>query len=139
MNALQRNAMQSGGGSAAAFQASLMKFTRTLELREQAVFEGALELMYESIVHGSHLTGAPGQPVRTGQLRDSWKVEHLSPTVAKVTTSLGYAWPVEHNAWGEGEATVFRNHGPHSVKRTRAGFARIVDFVRRRAQQLRAA
>lgn len=138
MNAMQRHSLQSGGG-AAAFQASLMRFTRTLELREQAVFDGALELMFESIVHGSPLTGAPGQPVRTGQLRDSWEIVHLSPTVAKVVSRLGYAWPVEHNAWGDGEATVFRNHGPHSVKRTRAGFARIVDFVLRRARQARAA
>jgi hypothetical protein len=57
-------------------------------------------------------------------LRASWNLTFESPTVALIATNLNYAPYVEDNV----RNVQFRNHGPHSVKMTRAAIQKIVDF-----------
>ncbi|HEY4306559.1 MAG TPA: hypothetical protein VGM82_18935 [Gemmatimonadaceae bacterium] len=90
----------------------------------QTVFVNSASHAYESIVNGSPVTGAPGQPVDTGRLRASWQLEFLDANTAKISTKLSYAEAVE-NKW---RGASFKNHGPHSVKLTEAGFAQIVAY-----------
>jgi len=107
------------------FDDALNRFALKLDARSRAVFVGVATEVQRSVVHGSEVTGAPGQPVDTGNLRDSWIPEFTSPTTWQTTTNVGYAPIVEHNLRG----VTFRNHGPHSVALTRVGFPRIVTKV----------
>lgn len=88
--------------------------------------------LYASIVDGSPLTGSPGQPVDTGNLRTSWQVEFPAADTARITTNVEYAPYVEDgiNRWG---AVQYHNHGPHSVKLTLAGAQQVVNKVARDA------
>lgn len=83
------------------------------------------EEIHRSIVFGSEITGAPGQPVDTSNLRDSWIPQHLGPMQWQDTTNVDYAQHVEDNVRG----VTFKNHGPHSVKMTKAGYDNIVETV----------
>lgn len=94
-----------------------------------AVHDAASDLTFESIVEGSAITGAPGQPVaqsgspNDGELHDSWTKTAVSPTETLIATDSSYAQDVEDNIHG----FHFANHGPHSVAMTRLGFDAIVD------------
>lgn len=89
--------------------------------------EGTDEEMFRSIVEGSEITGAPGQPVgKSGKLRDSWTQEK-SDTATVTSSDAPYATAVEEN-WGNVD---YANHGPFSVTHTVAGFGRIVESVAR--------
>lgn len=80
-------------------------------------------LVKESILDGLVLTGAPGQPIRTGALYKSWSEKFIGKNW-EFSSDLFYATYVEDNVLGY----TFRNHGPHSVKLTIAAWERIVDF-----------
>lgn len=95
-NALERSALQRGLGGGS-FADQLVRFADKVEARQQAIFTGVVDTMFESVVRGSALTGAPGQPVRTGRLRDSWTVRYEKPTVAIISTNAPYARAIEHN------------------------------------------
>jgi hypothetical protein len=110
------------------FASDLARFQRTVEARSQAVFVGVAAEAKTSIVEGSAITGAPGQPVATGNLRTSWILDFLTATRARISTNVSYAPVIEDNARG----VTFRNHGPHSVKLTIAGFDRLVAHVTQR-------
>lgn len=97
--------------------------------RQRAVFVNTASHAYESIVNGSAITGAPGQPVDTGFLRASWQLVFVDKDTARISTSCAYAPFVEDNVRG----VTFKNHGPHSVKLTRAGFGRIVAYEHAKA------
>lgn len=99
-------------------------FTKKVNGVTNDVFVNTVSHVHQSIVDGSAVTGAPGSPVDTGNLRDSWQIEFESPTSALVATNVEYAQAVEDNARG----VTFRNHGAHSVKLTRAGFDKIVAY-----------
>lgn len=101
----------------------LTRFVLKLEQNSRAVFADIVGKTHESIVDGSALTGAPGQPVDTGNLRTSWNTTFESEAVAVIQTKVEYAPFVEYNT----RNVTFRNHGPHSVAMTRSGFQRIVD------------
>lgn len=95
----------------------------------QAIFDGTLDELARSVIDGSELTGAPGQPVgKTGRLKRSWKTARPAPDIGEVSTDVEYAPIVE-----DGE---MRLHSPvggsHSVKLTVAGFDNIVDAVAQR-------
>jgi hypothetical protein len=85
---------------------------------------------HRSIQSGSEITGAPGQPVQTGALRNSWMFEFLSEFRARITSPILYALPIEDGISRFGEMTVrSATGGFHSVKLTIAGAQRIVDAV----------
>jgi hypothetical protein len=86
------------------------------------VREGVDAEMFTSIVDGSPVTGAPGQPVKTHRLHDSWKQE-VSETETVTASDAPYARAVEENLGNK----VYENGGPHSCALTAAGFPRIVE------------
>ena len=99
-----------------------------LQVRRDArdIYVGTATEVHRSVQTGSEITGAPGQPVDTANLRNSWQLA-IGPEEAEITTNVEYAPHVEDNVRG----VTFKNHGPHSVKLTVAGFPRIVEHVTR--------
>lgn len=184
MNALQRTRLQTRFQPGTdPFRAQISMWGNRVVGRIDGIVTEVVDETHRSIVYGSVLTGAPGQPVDTGALRDSWRVEWLGLGIAKITTDSPYAWVIEHNYRNVSRSLVgaatkrvqdelniqkalaantpkkrggqrswrvtkvlardirrtigralggprYRNGGSHSVKLTRAGFARIVEAVR---------
>lgn len=98
---------------------------QTVKTRFRRVFVGVALEVEQSVKEGSTITGAPGQPVDTGYLRASWIPQFLSLWTWLLSSNAAYAKDVEDNV----RNVRFRNHGPHSVKLTYAGFDRIVAAV----------
>lgn len=105
------------------FSSDLKGFSAKLAVNSQALFVNVASHAHQSIVDGSAVTGAPGQPVDTGNLRNSWQLTFETPTAALISTNVEYAPFIEDNVRG----VHFKNHGPHSVKMTKAALPRIVD------------
>jgi len=110
-----------------------------VETKSNAVFVRTVELLRDSIVDGSPLTGSPGQPVDTGELKNSWHTTLPTPTSAIVGTNVVYAPMIEDgirdigerrgNATGSTQQRLtLRSEvgGFHSVKLSVAGFDRLV-------------
>lgn len=110
-----------------------------VESMTRDVFVGVVLEAHRSIQSGSELTGAPGQPVDTGNLRNSWQIDFETPERAAIGTNVEYAeavedgvgphGPVIYGAGGKGRSTV---GGSHGVKLTIANMDRIRDAVVRR-------
>jgi hypothetical protein len=97
-----------------------------VERKLALVQDGVDAEVFRSVVDGSEITGAPGQPIGfTGKMHDSWKKDDESPTETLIWTDDGGAPAVEGN-WGN---VHFKNHGPYSLAQTIAGFQHIVDIV----------
>ena len=120
------------------FRDALAKFGVLAQERVHDAFIASTEEVQRSVIEGSEVTGAPGQPVDTGALARSWQPEFVNPALWRITATgvdpqtgekVGYAEHVEDNVRG----VTFRNHGPHSVRLTRAGWDRIVEKVAREA------
>lgn len=97
INAAQRTVYQrstDAAGFSAALQA-MFAFGKPEE--QERLVEACAEAVYQSIVYGSPITNSPGQPVDTGELRDSWKVQKQSRVRYKVFTTVPYARAIEHN------------------------------------------
>jgi hypothetical protein len=109
------------------FRNQLLGFSVKIQRMERDVFVGVTEEVHKSIVEGSPITGAAGQPVDTGALRASWTPAFLDANTWQDTTHLIYAPVIEDNLRG---ATLRSSVGGfHSVRYTRVGFSRIVDYV----------
>jgi hypothetical protein len=114
------------------FSDDLDRFLADLERRRRDLFVGVATETLRSIQEGSPLTGAPGQPVDTGNLRASWQLLFESETTALIQTNVIYAPGIEEGlSMTTGQRLVQRSPvgGFHSVKMTRAGFQRIVAAV----------
>jgi hypothetical protein len=87
-------------------------------------FVTATETVHLSIVDGHPITGAPGQPIQSGDLWDSFVPSFLSRYLWQDVTNLIYA-PIIEDAIG----ITLRSPvgGFHSVKMTRSAWQRIVD------------
>jgi hypothetical protein len=105
------------------FDDALTKFIVKVDQNAKDVFADIVGKTHESIVDGSQITGALGQPVDTGNLRTSWNTQFTGDTEAVIQTNVEYAPYVEDNV----NDVQFKNHGPHSVKQTIAAFERIVE------------
>lgn len=117
------------------FASDLHNFTVKVEARNRRIFVGVAAGVLESIQVGSPVTGAPGQPVDTGQLRSSWQLGFESPTVAAITTNTSYALSNEDGIARPGGGPYrLRSQvgGRHSVKLTRVNFDKLVAQVNRR-------
>ncbi len=90
--------------------------------RHKVLFQTFTIEVARSIRFGSDLTGAPGQPVDTGTLRDSWIERYLSEWMWRISTSIDYAAYIEDDVGGHN----YRVGGPHSVKLTVLGAERIL-------------
>jgi hypothetical protein len=84
-----------------------------------------------SIRTGSELTGAPGQPVDTGNLRNSWVESYPSATLWMISTNVEYAEWIEDGG-NDIAAFTLRSEvgGFHSVKLTEAAYGDIVAWAR---------
>jgi hypothetical protein len=128
------------------FTDDLHRFEQKLDQRLSDVFLGSVTGVSASIVEGSEITGAPGQPVDDGFLIGSWG----DPTfpeewVGLVSTHAEYAPAIEDGqqepyTTASGKEVEPRPMtllsevgGFHSVKMTRANFDLIVRAVVREA------
>lgn len=95
--------------------------------REEELFRRVVAHVGRSIMYGSNVTGAPGQPVDTGALLASWrKGGDEEAQIVRWFTELYYAPIIEDNWRG---ATLRSSVGGfHSVKLTRIAFYRIVHY-----------
>lgn len=142
--------------AAADLQAWAAKVERNLGL----IFVNTATSVRDSVVEGSPVTGAPGQPADTGNLKSAWLLQFPELSVAEISTRVAYAPAIEEN-WVEPHIrrahtrqtqsglVQVRQHsvvghvmttsgvypsggGPHSVKLTRANFDRLVEDVTRK-------
>lgn len=117
------------------FADDLNKFSVTCQTRSNDVFVGCVDEAFNSVVLGSPITGAPGQPVDTGVLRASWQKYFTSPTQAQISTNVAYAEPIEDGIGRYGPMTLRSSVGGfHSVAMTIAAFSRIVSIVTQRVK-----
>jgi hypothetical protein len=112
------------------FEADVRRFALKVETRSKDVLVGCANEVQRSVVEGSELTGAPGQPVDTGALKASWVGEFTGPWEWETTTNLEYAPGIE-NAVGPNGPITQRSEvgGFHSVALTRGGWRNIVAHV----------
>ena len=103
------------------------------------VFVGTVLALHESIKVGSPVTGAPGQPVDTGNLRNSWGFEFDSDTSALISTPVEYAAAVEDGVGPHGPVQYGNSGvgGSHSVALTVMGAPRVVELEAERVARLR--
>jgi len=118
------------------FADAVNRFTLTVEARNGALFTGCVEEVARSIVLGSEITGAPGQPVQTGALRASWQTVFESPTRAVIGTNMAYAEAIEDGVGPYGPLTLRSTVGGfHSAKMTIAAWGRIQAAVAARVAE----
>jgi hypothetical protein len=119
----------SGFGDAVAVWATKAK------ARSRQVFVGTVHAVHGSIVEGSPVTGAPGQPVVSGRLAESYS-DTIEGNLGRVVSGHPAAAMVEDGIHPGGGALLYQHGGgPHSVKLTHAAFPRLVAAV---ASQVRA-
>lgn len=108
-------------------------FKATLRSRGKDQFFGMANEVARSVIDGSEITGAPGQPVDTAALKTSWIPAYTSPTTFQMTTNSEYAQPVEDGVGSKGQPVTYgkKTGGSHSVKMTEAGIQAIADKVAR--------
>jgi hypothetical protein len=108
------------------FRADMAKHLAKVRAREAALYEACIQHAFRSITVGSPITGAPGQPVDTSALLNSWRLERHAGRTALMFSPLVYAPIIEDNRRG---ATLRSKVGGfHSVKLTRLAWKRIVKY-----------
>lgn len=109
------------------FVADVDKFRRKTMDRAKKVHDGCCDLAFSSIVEGSSVTGAPGQPVDTSHLKNSWQNVVIGPYSRWIMTNTIYAPMIEDAIGPYGELSLRSQVGGfHSIKLTRAAWSRIV-------------
>ena len=105
------------------FRDEIRRFQAKVDARHLAIHRRSCELVYASIVNGSPLSGAPGQPVDTGNLRASWQQVIEGPLTQRIQTNVVYA-PIIEEGTRAGRALTLRSAvgGFHSVALTRAAW-----------------
>ena len=115
------------------FARDMQRFVDKARGRTTMLHDACIGHVYASITVGSSITGAPGQPVKSGDLLKSWKV---APGGRRATTRIysdsPYADIIEDNKRG----AVLRSSvgGFHSVKMTRIGWRALVAHELRRVK-----
>lgn len=98
----------------------------------RAIFLITVTEVQRSIQTGSPLTGALGQPVQTGNLRDSYQLVFPLPTLAVIESDLPYALVIESGVGRFGPITIRSSVGGiGSIRATRQNFDRIVEAARK--------
>lgn len=111
--------------TAALFRRNLKKFVRISKERQILLYNRSLDHVERSIVHGSSVTGAPGQPKKSGDLIKSWKEEGSRQAQSvSFTSELPYAHDREDNRRGATQRSSIG--GSHSVKITRVNYGLII-------------
>lgn len=112
------------------FESEIEAHKRRRDERLRRIGIECAEEVARSVVEGSELTGAPGQPVQLGTLRGSWVSAWVSRTLWRIVTKLVYA-PVIETLEGKYGPITIRSPvgGGHSVAKTRTGWQNIVKAV----------
>jgi hypothetical protein len=110
------------------FADKFRRFSVNVQTDAQAVFAATAVHALHSIQFGSSITGAPGQLVDEGNLRNSWQLEFPSKESARISTNVVYAREMEDGT-REGRALIQRSPtgGFHSVRLTIVGLQRILE------------
>jgi hypothetical protein len=114
----------------ATFGEALQRFTAKVTTRSQAVYSGVVAATHESITKGSGVTGAPGQPVDSGELVTSWQVLPVAPWITDVVTNAPHARSNEDGIARPGGGPyrlLSPVGGRHSVRLTITGMDRLVE------------
>ena len=107
------------------FESDIERFISEAESRLKRTFAGVAGAMHESIVDGRPETTAPGQPVKSGNLRTSWQLRFPENMVAVTSTHVDYAVPIEELD----TPLVSKVGGHHSVKLTYVNYLKLVAKV----------
>ena len=112
------------------FRDGMGRVRLAVRARNRGVFVACVSEATRSIVEGSDLTGAPGQPVDTGNLKASWQTVFVASDRAVIGTNVEYARSIEDGvsyAHGGTPITIrSKVGGTHSVQRTVLNWDRIV-------------
>lgn len=112
------------------FAGDIGAWRQKVDRRMRDVFVASTVEVEQSVKEGSAVTGAPGQPVQTGHLKNSYTPAFEGPLTWAVTTNVEYAEPIEEGVGPHGPLTLRSEVGGfHSLKLTRAGWPRIVDHA----------
>lgn len=116
------------------FASDMRRIVLKVKARNRAAYVGFATRVHRAIRGtGSPdpVTGAPGQPVDTGFLRNSWTLS-VGPTEALIQTKAAYARAIEDGVGPYGPLTLRSKVGGfHSVKLTVAGASRLqADVIR---------
>lgn len=114
------------------FAAAMRKFQLKSAFNLAQIRMGSLQLVLRSIQYGSSITGAPGQPVREGDLLASWVLAIQSETRARIFTMSPYAESNEDGIARPGGGPYIQRSsvgGRWSVRKTIDGWPLIVDYV----------
>ena len=123
------------------FGDDLRLFASKVEARSRNVFVGSVVELHGSVTVGSAITGAPGQPVDTGNLLASWQQTFPEDWVGQTATNAEYAVSIEEGQQAPYTTAagtdvvprpiVFKSAvgGAHSVKLSRAGWQPLVNAV----------
>lgn len=117
------------------FGDEVKRAVQKIEQRTRDVEAGVVLEVERSIRIGSEITGAPGQPVDTQELLNSWLSTRESEHVWLVATNREYAPPVEDGVGRYGPVAYGLKNGiggSHSVALTRANFDKVVEVVTKR-------
>ena len=121
------------------FSAQLGAFAEKTKRNLRTVFVNSASATKYSWTDGSQVTGSPGVPVVTGNLKGSIQLTFPSDGVAKIIATgiapdgseVGYARIIEFNLRGAkipaGPPHGSTVGGPHARALTIAGFSRLVD------------
>lgn len=124
------------------FADDLARFSVKVSTRSRDVFVGTVMAALASVQDGSPVTGAPGQPVDTGNLRGAWQSDVQGNVGIVACNAVGgrgvdvtpYAEQIEDGISARsGQPIHFRSErgGAHSVRQTVAGMGRLVESVAR--------
>jgi hypothetical protein len=122
------------------FAADVKRFVFRTQRLTRDVYVGTATRVHASIKGDASgqpdpVTGAPGQPVDTGNLKSSW-ILAIGPDQSVISTNVVYAPGIEDGIAASGGRIVFKSKvgGKHSVKLTIAGASALqADEVRRLA------
>lgn len=108
---------------AADFGSSMRAIIANVEATTQAVFLAIATHAHRSIQEGSEVTGAPGQPVDTGNLKASWQLTFPSKDRALISTNVVYAPIIESGirAIGSGRGNATGRTGSRITLRSPVG------------------
>jgi len=115
------------------WESQIKRFQDKIQKRIVTIHANTAMKLRDSVVFGNRteaggLTGSPGQPVDTGNLRNSWQLTHPAALLARLSTNVEYAPAIEDGVGPYGPMTLQSEVGGfHSVKLTRAGFQKLVD------------
>jgi hypothetical protein len=126
LNAGRRSEIQGKGFT------GLAAFQNKIDALDAGLLPSVGKLAFESVVDGSRLTGAPGQPVgESGDLKASWSWGMPTDTEVAIVSTSPYARFNEDGVRAGGKPYVQHSGvgGRHSLRLTRLGLQAIVNYA----------